>query len=107
MVMPGGSSLSFQPMKHLRTSRESPMKADIRTSDLYREIEALCRTLRQPGTGQISDAADVHASPDGKHIVFAGAIMDQLEDTPPTRVCTTELTTGATQVLPFGPNCDR
>ncbi len=83
------------------------MKMDIRATDLYQEIEALCKTLRQPGTGQISDAAEVNASPDGKHVVFAGAIMDRLEGTPPTRICTTELSTGKTRVLTFGPNCDR
>ena len=83
------------------------MKTDIRTTDLYREIEALCRAVRQPGTGQISDAAEVHTSPDGKYVVFTGSIMDRLEGAPPTRICTTELATGKTRVLTFGPNSDR
>jgi dipeptidyl aminopeptidase/acylaminoacyl peptidase len=83
------------------------MTIDIRTTSLYQEIESLCKTLRQPGTGQISDAAEAHASPDGRYVVFAGVIMDRLEGTPPTRICRTELATGETQVLTFGPNCDR
>lgn len=83
------------------------MRIDIRTTDLYQQIEALCKTLRQPGTGQISDAAEVHASADGKYVVFTGVIMDRLEGTPPTRICMTELATGKTQVLTFGPNSDR
>ena len=83
------------------------MKADIRASDLYREIKIVNEALRQPGTGQISDAADVHVSPDGTQAVFAGAIMDKLEGTPPTRIAVTDLVTGDTQVLTFGPNVDR
>ena len=83
------------------------MKRDIRETPSYREAEALYRTLRQPGTGQISDAAEVHVSPDGKHAVFAGTLMDKLEGAPPTRICLTELATGNTRVLTFGPNVDR
>src|SRR5258708_25765125 len=83
------------------------MEKDTRPSDLYHETETLCEALRQPGTGQISDAAEVHVSPDGRQAVFAGAIMDKLEGTPPTRIAVTELVTGDTQVLTFGPNVDR
>ena len=67
------------------------MKKDTRPSDLYHEIKVLCEMLRQPGTGQISDAADVHVSPDGTQAVFAGAIMDKLEGTPPTRIAVADL----------------
>lgn len=80
---------------------------DIRGTDLYCEIETLCRNLRQPGTGQISDAAEIHASSDGTWVVFSGTIMDKLEGIPPTRVCATDLATGGTHVLTFGPNSDR
>jgi dipeptidyl aminopeptidase/acylaminoacyl peptidase len=83
------------------------LKADIRASDLYREINTVNEALRQPGTGQISDAAEVHVSPDSTQAVFAGVIMDKLEGTPPTRICLTDLATGDTRVLTFGPNVDR
>jgi dipeptidyl aminopeptidase/acylaminoacyl peptidase len=83
------------------------MQKDIRATGLYREAEALYKTLRQPGTGQISDAAEVHVSPDGQHAVFAGALMDTLEGAPATRICQVDLTTGATRLLTFGPNTDR
>jgi dipeptidyl aminopeptidase/acylaminoacyl peptidase len=83
------------------------MERDIRGTDLYKEIDALCRDIRQPGTGQISDAAEVHASPDGRYAVFAGTMLDALEDAPPTRICLTELSSGDTRVLTFGPNVDR
>jgi dipeptidyl aminopeptidase/acylaminoacyl peptidase len=86
------------------------MKRDIRETDLYKEIEALCRDIRQPGTGQLSDAVDVCASPDGRQAVFTGTMaesLDTLSRSPPTRICQTELATGNTQVVTFGPNMDR
>jgi dipeptidyl aminopeptidase/acylaminoacyl peptidase len=86
------------------------MGRDIRATELYKEAELLFRTMRQPGTGQISEAAEVSVSPDGKYAVFAGTILEALETgppVPPTRVCRTDLTTGETHVLTFGPNTDR
>jgi len=83
------------------------MHADIRESALYREAEALHRALRQPGTGQISDAAEANASPDGRFAVFAGTIVDRLEGASQTRICLTDLATCATRVMTFGPNTDR
>ena len=82
------------------------MKADICTTEIYQDIEDLCRSLREPGTGQFSDAADVRACLDEQHVAFAGAILDRLEATLATRVCATDLTTGKAQVTIFGPNCD-
>src|SRR5581483_1594198 len=76
------------------------MKTDIRTTALYQEIEGLCKAVRQPGSGQISDASEVHASPDGGDVVFAGAILDRLEGTPPTRICATETTSGTPRRIP-------
>jgi len=83
------------------------MKRDMRATELYREIEDLCKSLRQPGTGQISDAAEANVSRDGRRTVFAGVIVDKLEGLPPTRICSTDLVTGDTRVLTFGPNMDR
>src|SRR5438309_1541247 len=83
------------------------MNKDIRNTALYREAAALYETLRQPGTGQISDAVEVHASPDGHRAVFAGALMDIADGTPPTRICRVDLTSGDIRVLTFGPNTDR
>lgn len=83
------------------------MKSDLRQTALYREAEALCSELRKPGTGQICDAVEVHVSPSCEHVVFAGTIMERLEGAPPTRICLTNLATGDTRVLTFGPNTDR
>jgi dipeptidyl aminopeptidase/acylaminoacyl peptidase len=83
------------------------MQTDIRETALYREAEALYETLRRPGTGQISDAAEVHVAADGRQAVFAGTIVDTLECAPPTRICHVDLTSGDIRVLTFGPNTDR
>jgi dipeptidyl aminopeptidase/acylaminoacyl peptidase len=80
---------------------------DIRDTELYRETEALYEAWRQPGTGQISDVAELHTSPDGRHALFAGTILERLEGTPPTRICKVDMTSGKTEVLTFGPNIDR
>jgi dipeptidyl aminopeptidase/acylaminoacyl peptidase len=83
------------------------MERDVRNTDLYREVEVLCNILRRPGTGQISDACEVHTAPDGKCAVFAGALMDRLEGLPSTRICRVDLSSGDVRMLTFGPNTDR
>lgn len=83
------------------------MNRDIRNTELFQQVEAYYRELRQPGTGQICDATEVHVSPQGNRCVFAGTLFDKLEGAPATRVCMTELATGDTRVLTFGPNADR
>jgi len=83
------------------------IQMDMRETALYREAEALYQNVRQPGSGQISDAAQIHVSPSGKRAVFSGTLMDKLDGPPPTRICEVELATGETRVLTFGPNADR
>src|SRR5689334_6527360 len=83
------------------------MQKDIRESALYQEAEELFNNLRRPGTGQISDAVEVSASPNGRCIVYAATIMDTLQGAPPTRIAMTDVAAGDTRVLTFGPNTDR
>jgi dipeptidyl aminopeptidase/acylaminoacyl peptidase len=81
------------------------MQRDIRQTALYQAAEGLHRTLRQPGSGLISDALE--ACSNGTEAVFSGTLVESLEGTPPTRICLTNLATGDTRVLTFGPNVDR
>jgi dipeptidyl aminopeptidase/acylaminoacyl peptidase len=83
------------------------IQRDIRETDLFQEADALYKALRQPLTGRLSEAADVEVSPDGAHVVFTGTLAENLEGTPPTRICRTDLATGDTRVLTFGPHSDR
>lgn len=80
---------------------------DFRDTDLYREAEALHRAIRRPGTGQISDAAEINASPAGKHVVFTATFLDKADASPATRIAQVDLATGEVRVLSFGPNSDR
>jgi dipeptidyl aminopeptidase/acylaminoacyl peptidase len=83
------------------------LRRDIRGSQLYHEAETLFELVRQPGTGRISAAADVHASPDGSQAVFLGTLMEKLEGAPTTRLCSVDLRSGLTKILSEGPNTDR
>jgi dipeptidyl aminopeptidase/acylaminoacyl peptidase len=83
------------------------MKRDLRATESYREIERRCEALKRCGSGQLSDAADLHSSPDGNQAVFAGVMFQDLEGSPPTRICHVDLGSGTHRVLTFGPNSDR
>src|SRR5690348_7232755 len=83
------------------------LKNDFRDTPWYREAEALYTGARCPGTGRISDAEELHASPDGRYAVFAGEILDALDGAPQTRVCRVDLVSGELTVLTFGPHSDR
>lgn len=83
------------------------MLKDLRETPLYREAAELYQALWRPGTGQVGDAAEIHVSPDGKHAVFSGTLMDKLEGAASTRICRVNLSSGQLQVLTFGPNTDR
>ncbi len=80
------------------------MQRDIRESDLYREAESLYRTFRRPGSGLIADAAEISAH--GAQAVFTGTLIDSGNEAA-SRICLTDLTSGDTRVLTFGPNTDR
>jgi dipeptidyl aminopeptidase/acylaminoacyl peptidase len=97
--------LRYGHIDHVAKRELSFMQTDIRETALYREAESLYRTLRQPGTGLISDAAEV--SSNGTQAVFAGTMVAELNGAPPTRICMTDLSSGDTRVLTFGPNIDR
>ena len=85
----------------------SILKADIRDHALYHEARALYTNLYRPGSGLVVDAAEASASPDGRYIIFTGTMVEQLEGTPPTRICRIDSSSGDLRVLTFGPNTDR
>ncbi|MGH8200509.1 MAG: S9 family peptidase [Steroidobacteraceae bacterium] len=80
------------------------MQRDLRETPLYRETESLYRTFRRPGSGLIADAAEITAH--GTQAVFTGTLVDSGNEAI-SRICRTDLTTGDTRVLTFGPNTDR
>jgi dipeptidyl aminopeptidase/acylaminoacyl peptidase len=80
---------------------------DLRTTPLYQEAEAFYRSVRQPGTGQISDATEIHASPCGRYAVFSGTLLERLEGGSATRLCRVDLASADVRVITFGPHTDR
>jgi dipeptidyl aminopeptidase/acylaminoacyl peptidase len=83
------------------------MERDLRGSVLYREAESLAALVWQPGSGQIRDAAELHAAPDGARAVFTGSFFDRLEGQPTARICEVDLESGELRVVTFGPGTDR
>jgi len=84
---------------------QSLLDQDLRNTPLYQEAESIHRALRRPTSGLISDAAEV--TTDGRRVVFAGSIVDRLNGTPASRICATDLSSGDTRVITFGPHTDR
>ena len=80
---------------------------DIRNTDRYDEARALFQEIWRPGLGEVSDASELHVSPDGRRVVFTGVMCEALEGSLPTRICEVDLLTGALKVLSDGPNSDR
>ncbi len=83
------------------------MRTDQRADPIYREAEALYGALWQPGSGRISDAAEVDVSPDGRCAVFTGTVVESVAGRSPTRICRIDLESGETRVLTSGPGVDR
>jgi dipeptidyl aminopeptidase/acylaminoacyl peptidase len=80
---------------------------DIRGTPLYQEAEAFYRAVRQPGTGQISDANEIQVSPCGRYAVFSGTMLERLDGDSSTRLCQIDLTSAEVRVITFGPQSDR
>jgi dipeptidyl aminopeptidase/acylaminoacyl peptidase len=80
---------------------------DIRTTNLYREAEALYQKLRHPGTGRISDTTDINVAADASRAVFAGSMLAKLEGGAASRIVLADLENATTRILTVGPNSDR
>ena len=82
------------------------MERDIRDSDLYRESEALYRSLWHPGASLISDAVDLEVAPDGGRATFAGIVADATGKRQ-SRICVIDFVSRELGVLTGGPHTDR
>lgn len=83
------------------------MKRDIRDTPLYEEARAAFEQHLLPGSGLVVDAQDLHADRTGAWVAFAGVIVDKLEGTPASRICTLSLASGALQVRTLGSGVQR
>lgn len=83
------------------------MSRDLRATDLYREVAQFCADVRQPGAGRISDASQMHLSPDKRLIAFAATVAERVDEESPTRLAIMDLATGVTRIVTEGPGSDR
>ena len=83
------------------------MMPDIRQSAEYQEAVLLYEDLRRPGSGEISDAAELHVSPDANEAVFTGTIVGELRGAPQSRICAINWVSGQVRALTGGPHTDR
>jgi dipeptidyl aminopeptidase/acylaminoacyl peptidase len=82
------------------------MDADVRDTDLYREVSDLLRSMVEP-FGTIAMATDISASPDGTRVAFTGTRRDAIDTDPVTRICVADLASGDVEVVTNGPGNDR
>lgn len=73
-------------------------RRDIRDTAIYGEVARFYGQIHAPGTGSVTDAADITVRPDGAAAAFTGSIYQDLERAPVTRVCIVALDSGSLHV---------
>jgi dipeptidyl aminopeptidase/acylaminoacyl peptidase len=86
--------------------QQSVDRRDLRETPLYKEAEALFQQVLRPGSGRPTSAVVLMVSPDGRHVAFAGTMLEKLEGLPSTRICIVELQSGDLRIVSFGPHSD-
>jgi dipeptidyl aminopeptidase/acylaminoacyl peptidase len=81
--------------------------ADLRETQLYKTVETFFTEIHAPGEGQATDAADLTASPDGRHAAFAGTVFVNIARSPVTRICILALDTGEVRICASACGNDR
>lgn len=80
---------------------------DLRDTKLYHEVKAFYGALHSPGAGQITDASDIAAKPDGAAAAFTGSTYKDADSTPVTRICILQLDSGTLHVVDPASGSDR
>ncbi len=83
------------------------MNTDIRNTSLYKKVEDYFRAIHAPGTGTVSDAADVCIEPNGGRAAITATIFDDLAAPPVTRIALVDLATGELEIIAAQQNNDR
>src|SRR5689334_18190922 len=89
------------------SDRPQTDRRDLRSTELYKEVEAVFRRLLEPSFGRISGSDDPTASPDGTRLAFTGERLERLDAPPVHRVCVADIATGVVDVVTGGPHDDR
>ena len=80
---------------------------DLRGSRIWADVHEYLSKLHCPTFGQIINAIDLCAAPDGAQIAFTGMFRHNLQDTPTTRICILNVGSKSVETLTCGPNNDR
>src|SRR5262245_44174576 len=71
------------------------MSADWRVTSFHDAAVALFASVHRPGTQQVSDADELHVSPEGSRGVFTASVVETLEGNPRTCIGLVDLASGA------------
>jgi dipeptidyl aminopeptidase/acylaminoacyl peptidase len=82
---------------------------DLRKTALWAEVDGYLDTVFTPSVNQVSGAADLAASPNGRHIAFTGTInpTDWRSSPPKSRICMLSTSDSTLETITAGPNNDR
>jgi dipeptidyl aminopeptidase/acylaminoacyl peptidase len=80
---------------------------DLRESDLYRQVKAFYEERTAEGRDEITDAADVTLSPDGKFAALTGTVHRDVLAPPITRACLVRIESGEVTRIASGSGNDR
>lgn len=84
------------------------MRADLRETETWRDVDSICNRLYEPAIDKISGAADLAPSPDGTRIAFTGKIFgSDWRSTPAkSKVCVVDVATSDVEIITSGANND-
>ncbi|MCJ1395448.1 hypothetical protein MMC18_008334 [Xylographa bjoerkii] len=88
-------------------SHASVEQEDLSGSRVWADVQEYFNSLHSPAFGQIINAIDLSATPDGAQIAFTGIFRHNLEDAPTTRICILHVRDKSVRTLTQGPNNDR
>ncbi|MCJ1439164.1 hypothetical protein MMC27_008555 [Xylographa pallens] len=80
---------------------------DLRGSRVWADVQEYLNKLHCPAFGQIINATDLSATPDGARIAFTGMFRYNLQDNSATRICILHVGSKSVETLSCGPNNDR
>ncbi|MGH2786934.1 MAG: S9 family peptidase [Actinomycetota bacterium] len=83
------------------------MPRDLRSTPVYRDVEAYFRAALGPGLDRITDADDLAVQPSGGHIAFTGLRRTDLGSEEETRLCLVPTSGGGVESVTGGPHSDR
>ena len=82
------------------------MERDLRQTPLFQEIEALYRSILEPGFGRPTTFGDPLPSPDGAWVVVTGTVRTSLDEAAHGRLFLVPAAGGTVRQLTYGPNDD-